>query len=378
MFQTLRACFDRWSALRELRAADKSYCRVFAHVFTEQICVAKSAFDRGDRKQALEIWNKMRIQFPDLFVISEVGLNLTLDLGCYDEAEALMQAGRWRYPGQAFLLVGRARIAYRRGDLEEAIRGCEILRRKFPRAAEGYAIAATCLGDLARHDEAEAMIGQGVSKRPDDYDLCERHAEHATRRREWPEALRRWNWLWRRFKQIKGLLGAAQCLREMGRFAEAEKVLAEACERSGMNNPWPLAALADLATAKGEFEEAVECWERVLRRVPSFATGYTKCAEAMRKIGREAEADEVLRGAVTRFPLDLALQLAYARSAHRRGDWDAAIERWAMIRDRFPECAEARAQEAQAVAAANLQNSRLDAECSLSGSSEPESLSPGR
>ena len=70
----------------------------------------------------------------------------------------------------------------------------------------------------------------------------------------------------------------------MGRFAEAKKILDDACERSGMNNPWPFAALADLATAKGEFEEAVQCWEVVLGRIPGFAIAYTKGAEAMRKI----------------------------------------------------------------------------------------------
>jgi cytochrome c-type biogenesis protein CcmH/NrfG len=147
----------------------------------------------------------------------------------------------------------------------------------------------------------------------------------------------------------------------MGRFAEAQKVLSEACERWGTNNPWPFAVLADLATAKGEFEEAVQCWDVVLRRFPSFTIAYTKGAKAMRKIGREVEADELLRVAVTRFRSDLAVNLEYARSAHQRGDWAAAIERWATLRDRFPECAEAHVQEVQAVAAAKRHDSRLDA-----------------
>jgi len=362
MFQALRTWFDRWRALRELRASNRRYAREFSDVFVGEMGRAQAAFDRGNRELALEIRNKMRAQFPRLYMTSETGLNLTLDLGYYDEAERLMRDGRRRFPGHAlFFAVGSVHVAQRRGDLEETIRRCEILRRKFPHAEEGYVVAAKCLSDLGRHDEADLVIGHGVSKCSDNYDLCELHAERATQRRDWPEALRRWNAVWRRFGQIRGLLGSAQCLTEMGRFAEAKKILDDACERSGMNNPWPFAALADLATAKGEFEEAVQCWDVVLRRLPGFAIAYTKGAEAMRKIGREAEAEELLRVAATRFPSNLAINLAYARSAHRRGDWAAATKRWATIRDRFPECAEAHVQEVQAVAAAERQDSRLDA-----------------
>jgi tetratricopeptide (TPR) repeat protein len=243
-----------------------------------------------------------------------------------------MRDGCRRFPGHAlFSAVGSVHVAQHRGDLEEPIRRCEILRRKFPRAEERYAVAAKCLTDLGRHDEADVVIGRGVSKCSDDYDLCELHAEGATQRRDWPEALQRRNVVWRQFEQIRGLFGAAQCQTEIGRFAEVQKVLSEACERSGMNNTSPFAALADLAAAKGEFEEAVQCWDVVLRRVPSFAIAYTKGAEAMRKIGREVEADEFLRVAVTRFPSDLAVNLEYATSADRRGDWAAAIERWARF-----------------------------------------------
>ena len=167
----------------------------------------------------------MQAQFPTLYATSEIGLNLTLDLGYYEEAERLTRDGRRRFPGHAlFFAVGSVRVAQHRGDLEETIRRCKILRRKFPHAEEGYAIAAKCLSDLGRDDEADVVIGRGVAKCSDDYDLCELHAERATQRRDWPEALRRWNVVWRRFEQIRGLLGAAQCLMEMGRFAEAQKI----------------------------------------------------------------------------------------------------------------------------------------------------------
>lgn len=149
-----------------------------------------------------------------------------LDLGRYDEADAMMQEGRRRYPHHAHFTRGYAQSARQRRNFQEALRRCEILRKKFPRVADGYTIAAACLTDLGHYDEAEAMIGRGVRKLPNDFDLHMQHARNATQRREWPEALQRWEVVRSRFEgQFLGPLGAAQCLRELGRYPEAEKIL---------------------------------------------------------------------------------------------------------------------------------------------------------
>jgi tetratricopeptide (TPR) repeat protein len=195
------------------------------------------------------------------------------------------------------------------------------------------------------------MIECGVLKLPNEFELHVQHARNATERREWPEALRRWEVVRSRFEnEFLGPLGVAQCLRELGRFAEAEEVLTDALVRFYQID-WLYAERANLATAKGDFNEAVQCWEALLRRSPSFPIAYTMGAEALRRVGREADADELLGVAVTRVRSDLPVHLEYARSAHRRGDWAAAAERWALARDRFPECAEASGQEAEALAA---------------------------
>jgi tetratricopeptide (TPR) repeat protein len=356
---------DRWRALGELRSAETQHSRDFPSIFSNELERARNTFDRGERGEAVELWQKLPAVFPDLSMTSCKVLNLALDLGCYDEAEALMQAGSRRYPHHAaYFYSGLARIAYRRGDLVEAIHRCEILRRKFPRTTEGYSVAATCLSDLGRHEEAEAIIGSGVSKIPKDFDLHERYARHATQRREWTVALQRWETVTNRFEhQFLGPLGTARCLREMGRFLEAEEILAETCVRFDMV-AWPFAELASLATAKGDFDEAVKRWELVLRRFPSLNSAYTNGADAMRRIGRDVQADELLRVAVSRFQSDLAANLEYARSAHRRGDWPAAMERWALVLARFPECSEAPEEEADARAAVARQcevvNGRID------------------
>ena len=60
----------------------------------------------------------------------------------------------------------------------------------------------------------------------------------------------------------------------------------------------------------------------------------------MCKVGREADANELLRLLVGRSPEYLPGNLEYAKSAQRRGDWKEAAERWALVRARFPGCAE--------------------------------------
>jgi tetratricopeptide (TPR) repeat protein len=144
-------------------------------------------------------------------------------------------------------------------------------------------------------------------------------------------------------------LGAAECLKQLGRMDEAEKISTDASKIFD-SNPYTHAALASFATETGDFDEAVRSWMAIIELFPSFDSAYTMGAEASRKIGRESEADELLRQVVARSPLYLAGQLAYARSAHRRADWTQARERWAVVLESFPDCVEAweKAQEALA------------------------------
>jgi tetratricopeptide (TPR) repeat protein len=135
----------------------------------------------------------------------------------------------------------------------------------------------------------------------------------------------------------------------MKRLADAEKVLTEARARYHGSDEL-LAESADLATAKGEFDEAIRCWQDAIRWNPFFAAAYIKGAAAMHKVGRAADADELLSAAVAMCKADQAVHLEYARDAHRRRDWVAAKERWALVRTRFPECAEAGQEEARAEA----------------------------
>ena len=345
MFSGLKEWLENRRALREVRAGGSGSNRPYAAFFADQLANAKNAFDAGAPDKALHQWRELHRLFPDLTATSARALNLLIDIGQLDEADALIMESRGRYPRfKALYAAAFARVAYRRGDLEQTLRRCERLRHDYPRSADGYTIAAGCLADHGRPDEAEAMIGRGVSKVPGDIDMAVLHARHAMRREAWPEALRRWYLVRDRFKEHSvGSVGAAECLRAMGRVDDAEHLLI-ATRANFDSDPWPIAELANLAAAKGDHARAVEHWEYLIEYFRSFDHAYKMGVVAMRKAGQEAKADELYRIMALRSPSDLQAQLEYARSGDRCGHSGAA-DRWAAIREEFPECAEAQERE---------------------------------
>jgi predicted Zn-dependent protease len=184
------------------------------------------------------------------------------------------------------------------------------------------------------------MITQAAGKFPHNYGIVVSYARHAERRRDWPEALVRWRVLKERFDEFLAPVGMAQSLREMGRYVEAEEIATEARERFP-KSPWADVELARIAAAKGDLDGAAERWQIARQDFPDFNVAYTAGAEAERRVGREAEADKILTLGITRLRYDLGVHLEYARSADRRGDHAVAAERWALVRERFPDCQEA-------------------------------------
>ena len=345
----LKEWFERRRAMRELRASETENSQAFEGYFAEQIDLARRSFEAGDQTGAPDIWNQMHARFPILCLTSENALSLVLDLGLCDEADALIQEGRKRYPRYRRLYAARfARVALRRGDFEEALRRCASLRRKYPSLPEGYGVAATSLVALGRHAEAEVLCGRGAVRLRNDFNLLVQHAHYASQRRDWLQALQRWNLVATRFPDLPtGTLGEAECLKELDRFDEAEDALNTVRERFSMKVE-SFAALAQLSFTKGDIAEAIRRWDVVIGRFPYFAPAYKNAAELLRRTGQDKKAEDLLGIAVTRVRSDLDVHLEYARCAHGAGDWTAAAERWALVRERFPDYDQAAQLEAEA------------------------------
>jgi hypothetical protein len=212
-------------------------------------------------------------------------------------------------------------------------------------------VAAECLTKLGRDDEADAMVERGARRFPHEAEIVVAHVRTAVRHSDWPNALIRWEVVKNRFDNFLRPIGMAQSLREMRRFAEANEVAMLARDQFP-TVPWTHAELARIASAEDNFEGVCQHWETARNRCPDFAMAHTAGAQALRHAGRGAEADKILSLGVMRLRYDLGVHLEFARSAHRPGDLDLAAERWSLVAERFPDCAEARERKAVLPAAA--------------------------
>jgi len=148
----------------------------------------------------------------------------------WSEAHMLDVVNRFpRSYGPALLY---AQQAHGRRDFEEAARRYRVAINCDPRDIRAYMGAALALREAGRFDEAEALLLQARrrfrSAQPVYVDL----AVIAHERQDWPEAVRRWEALRKRFPMAEvGYTLGADSLRNAGRAADADAVLAEAAAR---------------------------------------------------------------------------------------------------------------------------------------------------
>jgi tetratricopeptide (TPR) repeat protein len=95
------------------------------------------------------------------------------------------------------------------------------------------------------------------------------------------------------------------------------------------------------AMGRGDGNEAARLWEAMRISAPDRADGYIGGSHVLRGLGRMAEAETVSAEAVTRFPESPDVLTAHAWVAMGMEDWDEALRRWQLARERFPEHADA-------------------------------------
>ena len=116
-------------------------------------------------------------------------------------------------------------------------------------------------------------------------------------------ALRFWNQAWIRHpnyvKQAPETLGVLLGLKL---FDEAEAIMLEGQKRSPHEAQFA-EGYALVAEHRGDREEAVARWQRVLKRFPSSWTAHVSAARCLRELGRSSEAEHLLKLTISRFPI---------------------------------------------------------------------------
>ena len=251
---------------------------------TNPLYRAKAALTMGDRVEALRCWNEARERLPEFTITSHDSLDILVGLERFDEAEALMLTGRKRFRRDAFYAEGYAEVAARRNDHAEAARRWAAVRKAFPGSWKAYALGAAALCRIGQYDEAEAILKPAVA-RFSSYIGCRiEHARLADLRKNWPEALRRWEIVSAQFNHVAGAVGAARALQEMGRLDEAEECLAAARLRHPTVHEIVIQQ-ARLAQRRGNEAAERRLWETVLQLFPLVPQGILRRGEPAHRNG---------------------------------------------------------------------------------------------
>jgi len=357
MLRYLQTWWQRRTVMRDLRRVSRNEDEFDIWQFKGTVAEARAAYARNDQRSLQEFWGNILRRYRKFIPDSTDALDLQLDMRRFDEAEQLFKEARARRPREPRYAIGLARVAQRRGDLDQAISRWREIQRKFPLIADGYFEGAASLTKAGRFGDAESVLKKGFAKVPEHWHLHMEYARLAEAQGDWQTALTRWQSLRDRWPDeailanVFGTIGVLVCCRRLGRFDEAEAVFLK-LRISVPLNPLPALEYARIAEDKGDFAEAVRRWEQVMSRFPTWPPGYDGLIKALEKMGKTSEIDKVLANAVHRFPDEPNWLIRYARQADLRGDHGEAVERWGEVRKQFPQREEGYRYGAGALAAA--------------------------
>ena len=230
--------------------------------------------------------------------------------------------------------IAHARSAHDRQDWQQANERWHAVRTRFPDLAVGYEMGLDSLMRTGPREAIEALCAEGVERFPGISRFAMEHAWQAHHGRAWDIALQRWALVEERFPGL-GRLGEASTLSSSGRLQEADTLLGHAI-RQDPNHRELMVAYAFCARDRGDPNTADDRWRAVRAQFPDFLMGYTFGAWTLRDAGKPAEAEALIAEAFERFPHDRTVALGHGRWAMTREDWSTALERWAIIRERFP------------------------------------------
>lgn len=327
--------FRRWWLLKSFRYVSGEYHERAEWELKEHLIRAADAIEQDQRTKAREIWQIVHTKFIDLLPDSPLALPVLLKLELFDDAEALMHQGLSRRPRALPFLEGLSEIAFKRRNWQEAVSRCQITRKRHPASLKSYWIAGASLVELARYDEADAVLVRGMRTLPEAVELFIEYAKVADRRNDLVEADRRWTKVVEDFGHIAGTLGRAAVLCKSGEFDKADETLSAILYRIG-NELSVWAEYARVAEHRKDWTEAAARWGSVRKRFPLNPLGYLRCLEPLRQLGAIEQMHTILQEGIERAPDVPELRFEYAMLAHRAAQWDEAATRWSEFCEVFP------------------------------------------
>jgi tetratricopeptide (TPR) repeat protein len=172
------------------------------------------------------------------------------------------------------------------------------------------------------------------------------HAEQASKAKDWPEAVTRWEEVLDDFGDQATAdmwVYLAQAHRHSGNLDQAELVVSRGISQYP-DNYRLTRERAEIALAKGEWPKAVERWQALLQRFPGRTTprDVARISRTLRYQGDLVSAEIVASQGISIHGNDLDLANEFAEIATARKDWPEATQRWNVLMNACPEQASAR------------------------------------
>ncbi|MDT9340435.1 tetratricopeptide repeat protein [Trichodesmium erythraeum 21-75] len=120
----------------------------------------------GDWELALKRWSEAIFKFPENIGFQVQKGNTLINLARFDEAKAVFQHLKEKYPNQPQGYENYARLIHRLGDGELALKLWSEAIIKFPKPIVFQVQKGNALINLSRFDEAEAVFQQLKEKYP--------------------------------------------------------------------------------------------------------------------------------------------------------------------------------------------------------------------
>jgi len=268
----------------------------------------------------------------------------------------LLSAWRdWRERGEILRDIRRRRGDQKERDrflardlLEEALAAVELNDRRkgtaiwadiverYPTEIVMLPLTLELLLKLHRYDDAEAIMLTGQKKNPREVYFAKGLANIALTRGDFDLAVERYAAMRKRFPGVwQGYVLGAQALANKNRMDEAD-ALAQQAMKQFPEEIGGFLEYARLAVQREDWEEAIRRWQIIEETFKTRSFGPYGRAQALIKLKRYDEADDLLKATRFRFPLESALLAELARCAQARGNVPEAVKRWKYRIERVP------------------------------------------
>jgi tetratricopeptide (TPR) repeat protein len=301
------------------------------------LAAARAAQERRDWPETARLLAELRDISPDRPDAYTRAATALRHCGRADDADALLEAARVRFPASAEVCMALGQQAHFLGAWDRAATHWQAALAAAPGNARTHVGYAQALRAAERHDEAETVMRAAMERFPGNADVALGHAAAAAARQDWPEAERRWAQVAAAFRDLPAAhTGHARFW--LSRLEpERAKALADAAEARFPENTEVQALQARIAKVQGLWHQALFRWDQVLRLGRSYPDAHVGRVQALTELGDFAAAEVSLHRLPAEVRATPNAAWAEAYLATRRGDLPMARLLWQRASVDFPD-----------------------------------------